>query len=272
MNTELPAASGRANPLSVLVADDTPANQKIIRSLLQRRGHQVAIAGDGRAALDSIFRDRFDVVLMDVQMPVMNGYETTRALREHEQVHGGHVPIIALTTHAAEGDRQACLEAGMDAYVAKPIDAAKLIHLVEEFGQRDVAGSTSTRVGAMETESHTAELYDSCTVVDYEGSLKRLGGDVDLFKEFIRVFDEDTPGLLKSADEAVAARDAAMLERAAHSLRGLASNFGARPTVAVAGQLEAIAAANRWEDAAQAFGQLTRELARLNCALDDFRD
>jgi len=107
--------------LRVLLAEDNPVNQKMATRLLEKRGCQVTLAGNGREAVAAFARDRFDLVLMDVQMPEMGGIEATERIRERERAWGGHVPVIALTAHAMTGDRERCLEAGMDDYVAKPI-------------------------------------------------------------------------------------------------------------------------------------------------------
>jgi CheY-like chemotaxis protein len=260
-----------AERLSILVADDTPANQKVIRNVLQRRGHRVTIAGDGREAAECALRGTFDVVLMDVHMPRTNGYDATRAIRTHERSQDRRVPIIALTTHSAAGDRETCLEAGMDAYLAKPIDAAKLIELVESLGRRELGDASSVPGPSQDNDSISCDADRQGTVIDYDGSLKRLGGDVELFKEFVRVFDEDSPSLLAEMRQALAGRDETTLERAAHSLKGLASNFGARATVALAGQLEESAIARKWDGAAHILGVLTSEVARLHATLEEFR-
>jgi PAS domain S-box-containing protein len=110
----------------VLVAEDNQVNRKFIARLLQRRGYTVGLAGDGREALGALAREPWDIVLMDVQMPVLDGFDATRAIRERERTTGGHLPIVALTAHALKGDEERCREAGMDAYVAKPIDPAAL--------------------------------------------------------------------------------------------------------------------------------------------------
>src|SRR5262249_41098944 len=112
--------------LHVLLAEDNAVNQKLAMRLLEKRGHVVVIACDGRQAVAALERETFDVVLMDVQMPVMNGYEATSAIRMMEKETGQHVPIIAMTAHAMKGDREKCLAAGMDAYVTKPVQAAEL--------------------------------------------------------------------------------------------------------------------------------------------------
>jgi HPt (histidine-containing phosphotransfer) domain-containing protein len=159
----------------------------------------------------------------------------------------------------------------MDAYLAKPIDAVKLVDLVESLGGRDVNRRPTAMVPDPNVRSSLAGADGQNTVIDYDGSLKRLGGDVELFKEFVRVFDEDSPGLLAEMRRALASRDGANLERAAHSLKGLASNFGARTTVTLAGQLEESAIAQRWSEAAHVLAVLTSEMARLHAALDEFR-
>ena len=117
--------------LRILLAEDNPVNQRVAARLLEKRGHRVALAASGREALACLDREPFDLILMDVQMPDMDGIETTAAIREREKLAGGHLPIIALTAHAMSGDRQRCIEAGMDNYVNKPIDAVKLLEVVE---------------------------------------------------------------------------------------------------------------------------------------------
>jgi len=109
--------------LRILVAEDSPVNHKLVVRLLEKWGHTVVVAHDGREALAALDEQRFDVVLMDIQMPEMDGFEATAAIRAQEETTGPHVPIIAMTAHAMQGDRERCLEAGMDGYVTKPIRA-----------------------------------------------------------------------------------------------------------------------------------------------------
>jgi hypothetical protein len=117
--------------LRILLAEDNPVNQRVAARLLEKRGHQVALAANGREALAWLDRERFDLILMDVQMPELDGIETTAVIREREQREGGRIPIIALTAHAMQGDRERCIGAGMDNYVNKPIDAVKFLEVVE---------------------------------------------------------------------------------------------------------------------------------------------
>ncbi len=124
--------SGEA-PLRILLAEDNPVNQKLAVRLLEKRGHQVQVAGTGREVLERLGVGVFDVILMDVQMPDMDGLEATRHIRASERLHGGRLPIIALTAHTMKGDRERCLAAGMDGFVDKPIDVAKLFEVLEQF-------------------------------------------------------------------------------------------------------------------------------------------
>jgi len=117
--------------LRILVAEDNAVNQKLAERLLQRRGHTVIVVDNGRKVLEALQQQSFDLILMDVQMPEINGFEATAAVREKERETGGHLPIIALTANAMKGDRERCLEVGMDGYVAKPIRAQELFEAIE---------------------------------------------------------------------------------------------------------------------------------------------
>jgi len=134
--------SGMANQLRVLVAEDNAVNQTLARRLLEKRGYAVTVVPDGRAALDAFFSQPFDIVLMDVQMPTLDGFEATAAIRRHEQSTGTHVPIVAMTAHAIKGDEQRCLSAGMDSYIAKPIRAEELYGTLEKLLGQALATSS----------------------------------------------------------------------------------------------------------------------------------
>ncbi|MGH7787866.1 MAG: response regulator [Candidatus Binatia bacterium] len=125
--SEAPAATATCRPLRLLLVEDNLVNQKLVARMLEPHGHQLTVAGDGRAAVAAVEREAFELVLMDVQMPEMDGFEATAAIRAREHTHGGHVAIIAMTAHAMKGDRERCLAAGMDDYVAKPVDRRELL-------------------------------------------------------------------------------------------------------------------------------------------------
>ena len=138
---ETPMAVPAAAPAQfrILLVEDNPANQKVATYFLHDRGHLVEIAGDGQEAIDLTEQNRYDVILMDVQMPEMDGLEATAAIRKREDDGGGRVPIIAMTAHAMQGDRDRCLAAGMDGYLSKPVNAQELIGLVESLARRAAA-------------------------------------------------------------------------------------------------------------------------------------
>jgi signal transduction histidine kinase/CheY-like chemotaxis protein len=133
---ERPVRSSRIRPLRILLAEDNPVNRKVAVLLLERRGHSIAVAPTGADALDAFRREKFDLILMDIQMPVMNGYDATRAIRECERQSGGHIPIIAMTAHAMNGDREICLEAGMDDYLSKPIQIRELHEVLARWSDK----------------------------------------------------------------------------------------------------------------------------------------
>jgi CheY-like chemotaxis protein len=140
-NEERPATMP-VGKLRILIADDNLVNLRLARSLLAKQGHSAVAVGSGREALAALEQQNFDLVLMDVQMPDMDGFETTRAIRARERVSKAHLPIIAMTAHAMSGDRERCLAAGMDSYVTKPVDAAKLFTAIADALGRDVAPDT----------------------------------------------------------------------------------------------------------------------------------
>ena len=178
-NAATPVAPAQERrPLRILVAEDTPFNQKFILRLLERWGHAVVLTMDGRQAVDAFAKGGFDVVLMDVQMPEMDGLEAAAAIRELEAVHGGRVPIIAMTAHAIKGDRERCLAAGMDDYVSKPIDADMLKQIID----RRAADRVPAKVeAAFIAPAGTAEL------------LKAFDNDWSFLTEVVEVFFSDYP-------------------------------------------------------------------------------
>ncbi len=262
-----PAESGAAcesrqrsfRKLSILLVDDTPANQKTIANVLQKRGHVVVVAENGRQALRRLHDEsgRFHVVLMDIQMPDMDGYAATAEIRHLDNAEIRSIPIIGMT---AQGDRERCLDAGMDAYVAKPIDVSKLIELVETISDRAAAAAKTADSDAAATGASS----DS-GVLNLQAALKRLGGDTDLLRNFVEVYHEDSPKLLDAIGRAVDHGDGPALQRAAHSLKGLAANFDAREVVEVAGRLEQIAQSSK-------MGEALRLRDELSLAIESFND
>lgn len=226
--------------LTILVVEDTPANQKVVQAILAKRGHKVELAHNGQEAINKLNLNRYDVVLMDVQMPVMDGLQATTAIRKQESI--ASVPIIAMTAHARYEDRKRCLSAGMNSYISKPIDADKLIRLVEKYG----TGKRSTTAKFVDTLTPAPILtQNDQDAIQIEAALKRMGNDREILKELAIAFAEDSPELQKEILEANANQDFPTLVRAAHSLKGLAGNFEALQLVTIAEKIELAAKANR---------------------------
>jgi PAS domain S-box-containing protein len=201
-----------ARSLRVLVAEDNPTNQKLVVALLKQQGHRVSMVGNGRLAVERTAKQRFDVILMDVQMPEMGGFEATAAIRERERATGTHTPIVALTAHAMAGDRERCLEAGMDGYISKPLRPDELFSTIDVMVPSGGAGPTQGR-------GLTAGRVDLTTL------LANFGGRAAVVKGVIDVFLEDAPNMLARLKQATAARDAGELASAAHAIKGSVGLF-----------------------------------------------
>jgi len=254
---ECRSASGMANKrLNILLAEDNAVNQKLAVSVLEKRGHSVKVAHNGRQALEALEKDTFDLILMDVQMPEMDGIEATTAIRENEKTTGEHMPIIAMTAHAMKGDRERCLSAGMDGYVSKPIRANELFDVLETLA----AGRCSCPEASTDHDSKT-------TSIDIKELLSRVDGDEMLLKEIIALFLEDYPGLMAQIQDAVAAGDNAGLERVSHTLKGSIGNFAAKSAFDAALRLEMIGRSGDMSAAREAYIALEEEIRRLAVSL-----
>lgn len=246
-------ASASHRKLRVLLVDDNRVDRRLGARLLQKRGHDVVAVGDGAGAVDLNSREPFDLILMDVEMPQMDGLEATRLIREREKETGSKVPIIALTAHDMKGR---CAEVGMDDYVTKPVDAYE----VNEVITRHVA-------------TREIEMDDSQTTIggqrpmDEEAALERAGGEHDLLVELANMCLADTPDALESIRTAVASGDAKGIQRAAHKLKGSLLVLAADPASDAAYRLETLGAEGSLDNAATALATLEQELERLIPAL-----
>jgi two-component system, sensor histidine kinase and response regulator len=271
--------------LDVLLVEDNPVNQRLAQEILLRRGHRVVLAENGREALDRLAERGFDIVLMDVQMPQMNGLDATRAIRAAETGTGRHIPIVAMTAHAMAGDRERCLAAGMDEYLTKPIRVEALITHVERMGDRgqgpkasrgpgardqrpDVSGQTA---GASGQESRVTQHESSVgarrPAFEHAEALARVDQDAALLAEIAGLFLADKDAMLAEIRAALDAGDLTAVSRAAHRLKGSVSTFGAKAAGDAALALEDLDRTRTLDGAQQKFEALTAEIRRLSAAL-----
>ena len=238
--------------LNILLVEDNRINQHFAVRTLEKRGHKVVVADNGKNALAALEKQEFDIVLMDVQMPEMDGLHATAAIRENEKTTGKHIPIIAMTAHAMKGDKERCLEAGMDGYVSKPIQADELCEAVESLA----TGRGRIKVDASSDEAINVKLV-----------MAQLDGDLSLLKEIVGLFLDDCPKQLSSIRDAIERGSAQDLERAAHAFKGSVGNFGASAAFEVALNLERIGCDGDLGRADEAMRALEIEVDRLSKAL-----
>jgi PAS domain S-box-containing protein len=259
------AASRRAKarqPLRVLLAEDNPVNQEVALRLLERRGHSVIVAENGKLALTAIERHKFDLVLMDVQMPEMGGLEATQLIREKEKSTSEHLPILAMTAHAMQGDRERCIAAGMDGYLAKPIDPKSFLQTVEGISQRAAQSETT----AKETSSRDAS-GDGRRALDAKALLEWFSGNRKLLRSIVKTFRDDCPRMMARIRSALAANDANLLADGAHALKGSVGNFGPTAALDTTREMEKIARQGKLDGAWELYATLEDEIALLLPAL-----
>jgi two-component system sensor histidine kinase/response regulator len=217
--------------LKILLAEDNLMNQKLATGILAKQGHMLTIANNGREALEAYQAERFDVILMDVQMPVMDGFAATAAIREYEEKIGTRTPIIAMTAHALKGDRDRCIEAGMDEYLSKPIRSKQLMELLETL----MPDENQEKPSFVRRESASLSV-DS--LIDWRTALEGVDGDRDLLKSVIEVFLDESQQLLQELVEAIQTRNAAAVRSRGHSLKGAMLGVGAFSTADLAQIIE----------------------------------
>jgi two-component system, sensor histidine kinase and response regulator len=258
------ASAPATRPLRILVAEDNDVNLQLVRRLLERRGHSVTIATNGRQALDRLEEHgfgAFDAVLMDVQMPGMDGIEAAEEIRRREQNCGTHLPIVGVTAHAMAGYRERCLCAGMDGYVTKPI---RVEHLFEELER-----VTSDQLPA-QPASPAPPPAPAAVAFDHASALERVEGDLELLTDLIGIFLEDLPRQVDALRKAVEDQDPNRIEQEAHRLKGAAASLGATAVSAGAARLEQSGRERNCAAAQSEWIQLEPEIARLESAFRDF--
>jgi two-component system sensor histidine kinase/response regulator len=242
-----------ARKLHILVAEDNAVNQAVILRVLEKMGHSAVLACNGKEALALAFSQKFNLIFMDVQMPEMDGLAATEAIRQREKRSGTHLAIVAMTAHAMKGDRERCLQAGMDGYITKPIRFTDIEKALAQFSTAD-----------------SAILVPSAKMLWGKAeALERLGGDEELLRELCQIFLEESPKLLQKLRQAVVDSDSEAVMRAGHSLKGELGYLGAPGALQAARELEDMGHGKNLSRAPEVLRVLEREMASLHLALKD---
>ncbi len=279
------AIAPAATSLHVLLVEDNVINQQVASGLLERMGHRVELAENGQTAIEAWRDGNFDVILMDWQMPVMDGTEAAKIIREEEAFGGGHVPIIAMTAAAMKGDREQCLAAGMDDYVSKPVDPEALTAILARMtDSADVdaptvatadsrrpptAAETSPPTTSQTSPPTTAESNAPASMIDIEAARKQLGGCADsVLSELAKVLVSECESRVDEIHKAIAEEDFEVAGRSAHALKGAASLFAA---TSIIDPLKSIEAAARENDLATAREQFTELEPAVDLVMEQLR-
>jgi PAS domain S-box-containing protein len=244
--------------LHILLAEDNAVNQQLAVQLLKKHGHSVVVAENGQQALDALHQEDFDLVLMDVQMPVMGGLEAATEIRRRERATGEHVPIVAMTAHAMQGDREKCIAAGMDGYVSKPIDPRSFLKTVQEQGR----GPSPHGEG-----NHDVGVLDGRTALDAHALLERFAGNRKLLRAIVKTFREDCPTMMARIRDALKKEDCATVADAAHALKGSVGNFGETAAFESAREIEKRGRQGKLDGTWEKYAALEDDIALLLPAL-----
>ncbi|VAX20568.1 sensory box histidine kinase/response regulator [hydrothermal vent metagenome] len=251
-------------PLNILLAEDDPVNQRVARIMLEKQNHHVTTVGNGALAVSEAAKGVYDLVLMDINMPIMDGYQATRKIRENEKKLGVHLPIVAMTALAFSEDTKNCMEAGMDAYILKPV-------------QRNLLYSTINDLcSAIEPLSERAETADDmlrwggAEVFNHAEALERAGGDIDLLSQMAEAFVEHTGKLMPKIKDSIANLESDALMKGVHAIKGSSATMGAMRVAMIARKLEKAGEAGDYSNAEQHYELLEKELKLFNAELTEY--
>ena len=270
-STQRPTPRVVEGGLHILLVEDNQVNQTVAISMLGKMGHSVVVAANGRIALSLLETLRFHIVLMDIQMPEMDGFTATAKIREREQWTKQYVPIIAMTAHAMKGDRERCLTAGMDGYVSKPIAYQVLNEAIaaalDKSGGPSAPSQPARQLEAVEQMDPDKLLEpgqrNTPPIWDMDGTLERLGGDESLLQEVIAIFLEEAPKHLADLERAVEQRNPDVIEAIAHTLKGELGYLGLTGTSRTAGQLEQLGHTNELVTATGLYQRLAADIVQV---------
>ena len=264
-------SSSHGPSLRVLLAEDGLVNQRVAVGLLERRGHRVVVATNGEEAVRALEGDHFDIVLMDVQMPVMDGLEATQIVRQREKQLGVRTPVIAMTAAAMKGDREKCLASGMDDYLSKPIDPEHLSDMLAKYTFRDPDSrdpdESALAGNASEHGAVAAPPEKTTCIIDVEEAARRIPAEPQEVWELAQLLHEECTKLLDQIRTGLADADAKVVQRAAHTLKSSAAALVADQVATAALQIESVAREEDLDDAAAGLAELERAVDALCCAI-----
>ncbi|MCK4224314.1 MAG: response regulator [candidate division Zixibacteria bacterium] len=250
-------AEQKRRRIRILLAEDNPMNQKLAVALLKKAGFSVDAVENGRMVIEALDRTTYNLILMDVQMPKMDGFEATKAIRERKD-EKKHTPIVAMTAHAMKGDRERCLNSGMDDYISKPIEPQELFDAIEKWTK-----SYDPRKGITGQDKSEKDDKFKNDPIDLETALSRFDNNKDFFKEMLEEFLDYAPKQLHTLDEAINKGETKVVEREAHSLKGAAGNLSAKRIADLALKLELLGRTGDLAGAKEMIGNLKTEFKRL---------
>ncbi len=268
------AAERPDRPLKVLLAEDNLVNQKLALGVLAKHGHQVTVANNGEEAVETWKNGDFDLILMDIQMPKLDGFEATKQIRKLEAGTGRHTPILAMTARAMESDRQECFAAGMDDFLSKPIRINQFMTRLQQVGASlkspvgAIAPGSDKWIASRSASSDTRRNEPVAEVVDWKQALEFTNGDEELLRSLIEVLLEDAPNLIANVEQAIGSDSPADLRLQAHTLKGSVLFLGDVELAKTACQLEELGAAGTTSSASELFRTLQSDWTRLSVALE----
>lgn len=264
-NLSRSALSKSSIGLRILVVEDNRVNQAVAVRNLEKMGHTTVIANNGKEALALVRTEQFDLVFMDIQMPEMDGLTATKLIREGEKESGGHMPIIAMTAHARKGDKETCLEAGMDEYVTKPIKPRELQDAIDRLMLTTSKTDPDRNIVPLANDGEATRSLsgDLASSMDISRALELVGGDEELLEQLCSIFMEETPKLLMEIRESISQRDPSKLQRAAHTLKGSASVFCHAHATSAALALENLGRESCFDGVESAYSRLVSAIAEL---------
>jgi signal transduction histidine kinase/CheY-like chemotaxis protein/HPt (histidine-containing phosphotransfer) domain-containing protein len=254
------AAMADLSGMRVLLVEDNIFNQAVAVEILRKQGCDVVVASNGREATETFDSRKFDIILMDLQMPEIDGYEATRIIRSKET--SGRIPIIAQTAHAFTEDKKRCLEMGMDDFISKPITASGLLKVLARFSPSRKSVECLPENRSKEEEKPHSEIFDP------KGLLARVDGDVEAFHELIQLFFESVTLQIKALRNALEDQDLELVARTCHTIKGACANFGARLMQTVAVEMEDAVKGSDLAKATDLLSKLDKELAKVRRAVE----